>query len=215
MSFVSDLKGMSHPNLDEMKQLINEKASLILDELTKANLDYFVKEAVSIAKVIMEKYVFSIRKMFSNGEFAIKDIVEKARFTDFKTGYQQTMLEWIEQNKPNIEFKTEIPVSPQETSEKKWHYATLGVGTAGAIALAIGRCWLSALAVEIATLAVSYFIYKKEKDNSDSFSEKLNQYELDLKTNKEAFVNETISQLEEWIKKGESYSNEILTTFNL
>lgn len=209
------------PDMDENKRLINEKAGWALEELTKANLDYFVKEAVNIAKNILMKYIFSIRKLFSNGEFAIKDLAEKERFTNYRTGYQQKMMDWIEQNKPTIELDLEIPAPPQEPSDKKWHYVTLGVGTAGAVGFEIGRrCmeghryWIG-IAIELSALVASYVIYKKEQYNKENYSVNFNKYKSELNAKKEAFVNETINQLENWIKTGESYSNKLLTTFNL
>lgn len=216
---VNDMN-LDHPNLDEMKRVVNEKASLILVKLTQTNLDYFVKEAVNVAKIVLEKYVFSIRKLFSNGEFAIKDLVEKERFTNFKTGYQQKMLDWIEQNKLTIELNAKILRLPQKPADKKWLYA-LGIGTTGAIVFEIGRRWRDGdrywigILIELVTLVASYFIYKKEKSASENYSEKLSEYELEINEKKGNFVNETISQLEKWIKEGEAYSNKLLTTYNL
>lgn len=212
---------LDYPKLDEMKRLINEKASLILEELTQTNLDYFVKEAVNVAKGVMEKYVFSTRKLFSNGEFAIKDLGEKERFTNFKTGYQQKMLDWIEQNSPHVKLMTKIHTPPQKPSDKKWHYVALGVGTAGALGFEIGRrCmdshryWIG-IAIELCTIAASYFIYKNGKSKSENYEANCRQYKSELNTKKESLVDETISQLEKWVKEGEVYSNELLTTYNL
>ena len=204
-----------HPDLEEMKRLVNEKANSILEELTDANLNYFVREAVSVAESIMEKYVFSIRKVFSNGELAIKDLVEKERFTNYKTGYQQTMLDWIRKNKPIIRLEMGITSPPIQLPEKRWHFVIMGTGTVGAIALLIGHRWWTALVVEMVVLAASYFVYKKEKCDSNNYDVDLKQYESEIRTKKETFVNETISQLEKWLRKGEAYSNELLTTFNL
>lgn len=216
MNLSNNMKNIGHPNLDEMKERINEKANLILEELTNANLEYFVKESVDIAKGVLKKYIFYIRKLFSYGDYAIKDMVEKERFTNFNTGYQQKMLDWIEQNKPNIEL-----IPPRVPLEKKWHRVTLGIGTAGAIVFEVGRrCkdgeryWIGIL-IELVTLVASYFIYKKEKSDIKKYSEKLTECELTINEKKESFVNETISQLEKWLNDGETYSNELLTTFNL
>lgn len=203
------------PDLEELKRLINEKANSILEELTNANLDYFVREAVSVAESVMESYIFSIRKKYSNGELAIKDLVEKEKFTNYKTGYQQTMLDWIQKNKPVVKLEIRIISSQPQLSKKHWHYVTMGVGSLGAFVLVIGRCWWTAIAIEMVTLAVSYLFYKKEKGNRNNHEVKQRQFETDLKTKKETFVNEIISQLEKWLRKGEAYSNELLTTFNL
>ena len=174
-----------HPDLEEMKRLVSEKANAILGELTDANLNYFVREAVSVAESILEKYVFFIRKVFSNGELAIKDLVEKERFTNCKTGYQQTMLDWIQNNKPIIKLEMGITSPPPQLSKKRWHYVTMGVGTVGAIALVISHRWWTALVVEIVALAASYFVYKKEKCDSNNYDVDMKQYESEIRTKKE------------------------------
>ena len=210
-------KNNMSPHVEEMKRLVKEKAESLLKELTEDNLNYFKEKASTIAEGIMEKYVFSVYDMFTTGEFSIKDLKQREVFTNYRTGYQQKMLGWIEQNKPKIELMVEIPSPLREQSGKKWHYVTLGIGTTGAVALAIGRCWWTALAVEMVTLAASYFIYKIEKGSSNIHEAKQKQFESDSesKTKKGTVVNETISQLEKWLKEGEAYSNELLTTFNL
>lgn len=221
MNLSNNMKNIGHPNLDEMKERINEKANLILEELTNANLEYFVKESINIAKGVLKKFVFCIRKLFSYGDYAIKDLDQRETFTNFKTGYQQKMLDWIEQHKSDIELNANIPTPPQEPSDKKWYYVALGVGTAGAVGFEIGRrCmeghryWIG-ITIELITLVTSYLIYEKEKRDSENYSEKLAEYELEMNKKKETFVNETISQLEKWVKEGETYSNELLTTYNL
>ena len=207
--------------IEEMKELVSEKAESLLKDLTADSLNYFEEKASTIAAGILEKYVFSVYDMFTIGDFAIKDLKQREVFTNFRTGYQQKMLDWIEQNKPKIDLIVEIPSPPSEQSEKKWHFVALGIGTAGALGFEIGRrCmdgdryWIG-IAIEVLTLATSYFIYKKEQDDSNIVNAKLRQYEAELKTKKETFINETISQLEKWLRKGEAYSNKLLKTFNL
>jgi len=202
-------------HIEEMKRLVWEKAESLLKDFTADSLDYFEEKASTIAVGVLEKYVFSIYDMFTTGDFAIKDLKQREVFTNFRTGYQQKMLDWIEQNKPKIDLIVEIPSPQKEQSEKKWLFVTLGIGTAGAVGLAIGRCWWTALVVEMVTLAASYFVYKKEKGSINNHEAKQRQFECELKTKKETIVSETISQLERWLRKGEEYSNELLTSFNL
>lgn len=208
-------KNNMSPYIEEMQRLVREKAGTLLKDFTTDSLNYFEGKVSTIAAGIMEKYVFSVYDLYTTGEFAIKDLKQREVFINYRTGYQQKMLDWIEQNEPKIELMVEIPLPPRKQSKKKWHYVTLGIGTAGAVALAIGRCWWTALAVEMVTLTASYFIYKKEKGSSNIHEAKYRQFESDLKTKKGTVVNETISQLEKWLKEGEAYSNELLTTFNL
>lgn len=214
-------KNSMSSHIEEMKKLVSEKAESLLNDLTADSLNYFEEKVSTIATGILEKYVFSVYDMFTRGDFAIKDLKQREVFTNFRTGYQQKMLDWIEQNKPKIDLIVEIPSPQSEQSEKKWHFVALGIGTAGALGFEIGRrCmdghryWIG-IAIEVLTLATSYFIYKKEQGDSNNINAKLRQYEVDLKTKKETFANETISQLEKWLRKGEAYSNELLTSFNL
>lgn len=207
------------PELEDMRILVHGKAEYLLKDLSAENLDYFVKESTILARKVLEKYVFAVYDYYIKGECAIKDLGQREAFTNFKTGYQQKMLDWIEQHKPDIELMAEIPVPPQEPSDKKWHFVALGVGTAGAVGFEIGRrCmeghryWIG-IAIELITLVASYLIYEKEKSESDNYTAKLNQYESELK--KKTFVNETISQMEKWVMEGEAYSNELLTAYNL
>lgn len=210
------------PDIEEMKKLVKEKSKQILVELTEDNLDYFVKEASIIAEAIMERYIYAIYDFYTIGEFAIKDIGIMKSFTDYKTGYQQKMLEWKEQNKPEVHSSKLFSSSPQEPSEKHWYYVTLGTGTAGAIGLGIycyrdgwtiGRCCWVGLAIELLTLSISYYLFKKEK-NEKQKKEQCEQNESKLYQKRDLFVNETIDSLEKWLKQGEIYSNELLTTYN-
>ena len=211
------------PDIEEMKQLVQKKANRILNEFTEVNINCFVKEASIIAESTLEKYIFAVYDLFVSGELSIKELYIKESFTNPKTGYQQKMLEWKEQNKPEIHSIKLFSSSPQEPSEKHWYYATLGVGTAGAIGLgiycyrngwAIGRCCWVGLAVELLTLSISYYLFKKEK-NKKQKKEQYEQNESELHQKRELFVNEAIDSLEKWLKQGEIYSNELLTTYNL
>lgn len=201
------------PDIEKMKQLVQKKANLILSEFTEDSKNCFVKEAFIIAESILEKYIYDIYDLFVSGELSIKELSKKESFTNPQTGYQQKMLEWKEQNKPEV----------HQQFEKHWYYATLVAGTAGAIGLgiyyyqnewSISRCWLAGLAVELLTLSISYYLFKKERNEKQKNEQcKLNESELHQK--KELFVNKTIDSLEKWLKQGEINSNELLTTYNL
>lgn len=218
------MEGKRHnlfPDLEDLRRLVYEKAECLLKDLMSDNMDYFAKESAILARKVMEKYVFDVYDYYTKGEYTIKDLGQREAFTNFKTGYQQKMLNWIQQHKPDIELMAEIPTPSQKPSDKKWHYVALGVGTAGALGFEIGRrCmdghryWIG-IAIELCTLAASYFIYKNGKSNDRNYEANCRQYKSELTTIKERFVNETISQLEKWVKDGEAYSNELLTTYNL
>lgn len=212
------------PDIEEMKQLVQKKASQTLNEFTEDNLDYFVKEASIIAESTLEKFIFAVYDMFVTGKFSIKDLTKKEAFTNPRTGYQQKMLEWKEQNKPKVHSSKLFSLSLQKPSEKHWYYATLGAGTAGAIGLGIycyrdgwtiGRCCWVGLAIELLTLIISYYLFNKEKKEMQKYEEQCKQYESEISRKTDLFVNEVIDSLETWIKQGENYSKELLTTFNL
>ena len=198
---------------------VQKKAKEILGELTLNNSKYFVRESVLIAGSILNEYIYAVYDYYTDKGF--EDSIMKDEFINPETGYQQKMFNWKDHNKPNIELELGIRQAPQEPSHKKWHYVTLGVGTAGAVGFEIGRrCmdghryWIG-IAIEILTLATSYFLYEKEQGESNDYTAKLKQYEAELKTKKVSIVIETINQLEAWLKKGEEFSNELLTSFNL
>lgn len=212
------------PDIDEMKLLVQKKANQILNDFTEDNLNYFVKEASIIAESILEKYIFAIYDLFVSGELAIKDIVRLEAFTNPTSGYQQRMLQWKEQNKPQVHFSKAFPSPLQKPSNKSWHYATLGIGTAGAIGLAlycyrkglaIGRCCLYGFVVELLTLAIYYYLFKNDKNKKQKPKKQCERQESDLCQERDLFVNELIVSLEGWIKQGETYSKELLTTYNL
>lgn len=206
--------GIISPNIDEMKRLVREKAEQLLDEFTEDNLDYFIKEASVVAERVLERYIFAVYDFYTIGEFSIIDPASKEAFMNYKTGYQQKMLDWKNQNKPEINTTNK---------GKYWHLVTLGVGTAGAIGLAIycywkgltvDRCCLVGIAVELLTLLISYYLYLKEKKVKKKHEKHLEQYETELIKKKDDLANEVIDQLENWLKQGENYSNELLTTYN-
>lgn len=212
------------PDIEEMKKLVKEKSKQILVELTADNLDYFIKEASNIAEAIMERYIYAIYDLYTIGDFAIRNIEITKSFTNYETGYQRKMLEWKDQNKPEIKIMDIISTIRRQNG-KHWYYATLGVGTAGAIGSAIycyrkgseeDRCWLVGIAVELLTLVISCFLYLKEKKVKNKHEEQHEQYQTVQikKKEKEDFVNEVINQLENWLKQGENYSNELLTKYN-
>ena len=75
---------------------------------------------------------------------------------------------------------------------------------------------LVGIAVELLTLVISCFLYLKEKKVKNKHEEQHEQYQTVQikKKEKEDFVNEVINQLENWLKQGENYSNELLTKYN-
>ena len=86
--------GIISPNIDELKRLVREKADQLLDEFTEDNLDYFIKEASVVAERVLERYIFAVYDFYTIGEFSIIDPASKEAFMNYKTGYQQKMLDW-------------------------------------------------------------------------------------------------------------------------
>lgn len=201
------------PDIAEMKRLVQKKADHLLVELSESNLDYFKIEASIIAECILERYIFAIYDYYTHGESAIIEPTREKAFTDYKIGYQQKMLDWKELNKPEIKH-TDIMLNHSKKSIGKcWCYATLGIGTAGAVGLVVCHCYWLGLILESLTLVVSYYLFVNEKKCKKEYKRQQEQHKSALGLNKESVVKEVINQLEDWIKLGENYSNDLLTTY--
>ena len=134
-----------------------------------------------------------------------------------KTGYQQTMLNWREQNcmvVPQQSFEyPEHPTIPETKSQIKEVAVTGTVGTAIATGLLIfTNPWL-ALAIELLTIALAYSSYKKYKKSQKQYQMELEAYEVKINAMKNDLVNGVTEDLVNWVNKGVEYSESILETF--
>ena len=211
---MENIEHMPFLDLEGLKQHVKAKADELLVDITNENICFFVEEAIDIAENILENYVFAVYDQYTAGELAIKNQIQRESFTNYRMGYQQKMLEWKEKNKPEIELM-EIPAAPQATSTSRWSFVSFGIGSSTAIGLVCFHHYLACLIVELLTLATSIYLYKKEQNGNKVYQQQLKQYLHYMKNKKESFVTETSNMLASWLRQGEKYSNELLTTYNL
>lgn len=213
---------MNNPNFSSFLDIakleadVLEKAELFLSDITEDNLKAFSDEVKKIAEGTLQKYVFKVCDWYTDGNFSEnQDFL--SMFVDLKSGYQQTMLNWIEQNcivvqQQSFEYP-ECPAMPNSKSQIKTMTITGTVGTAVATGLLIfGHPWL-ALAVELLTVAITYHSYRKYKTSQNQYKMELEAYELKLKSMKNDLINGITEDLISWVNKGVEYSNSILETY--
>lgn len=205
------------PDVANMKDEIIKLAETILTDISEDSLNYFSEEAKRAAESTLEKYVFSVYDLYTKGALKISDNEKLTSFLDFSNGYQSLMLSWKKNHPIEVVQRTIEINEPQAepSSIKSYHKQTAVVGTIIATALAIfSKLWIG-LAVEILTLTSSTLQYKNYKTNKESYEAKIRQYEIELKSKKQLFINGIIDDLCKWINMGVEKSNEILKTFNL
>lgn len=203
-------------DLAQMRISIEEKAKIILNEVTEDDVNYFVKEAKNEAKHLMAKYIFTIYNFYTEGEFAIKNMDSLEAFTNPDTGFQAQMLNWIDQSDIAItQADMNYAEAPTKRNTSSFHKTTLGVGTAIAAGLLIFKHPWIALTVELLALSASYVQYKNKDNNEKRYNEQLEKYTKDITALKNSFVNSMISDMEKWLKDGQQKTKEVLNTFKL
>lgn len=182
------------------------------------NLKYFAERAQDIARRIMEKYVMAESHRFTDGPCIISDVDKMRDFVDFKTGYVQKMLEWIQVNSPEVRevtFNIESPVDNSDIQKNVSPKVIIGVGTAIAVGLFIfSNIWI-ALAAEI--LAICATAWQQRRLNV-SIAQKEMQSRFvaqKLEAKKNELVHGVCTDLDKWLDNGEQASDEILTNFGL
>lgn len=206
------------PDVANMKNEIVKLAGSVLTDISEDSLNYFSEEAKRAAESTLEKYVFSVYDLYTKGALKINDNEKLTSFLDFSNGYQSLMLSWKKDHPIEVVAQRTIERNEPQTEPsniKSYHKQTAVVGTIIATALAIfSKLWIG-LAVEILTLASSTLQYKNYKTNKESYEAKIRQYEIELKSKKQLFINGIIDDLCKWINMGMEKSNEVLKTFNL
>ena len=206
---------------------VRETANLLLADIINMsqtelqdNLRYFAEKAKDVAEGIMERYVFDIVEKYTENElYKINDSAKLGAFVDFSTGYQQRMLQWINEHPLEVKEETfEVPNRPVLSADTKnvKPMAIAGVGTVVAIGLYIySNVWI-ALAAELLTLAIAkLYDNKLQRDRRIEQEVKQQQYEIAIEEKKEHLINGLIKELEKWLDQGEEASNELLASFNL
>jgi hypothetical protein len=206
----------SFVNIAQLRADVIEKAELFLNEVNEDNLKSFSEEVKKTAEGALQKYIFKVYDWYTDGNFS-NDQEFLSKFVDLKTGYQQTMLDWIEQNcivvqQQSFEYP-EHPTIPETKSQIKEVAVTGTVGTAIATGLLIfTNPWL-ALAIELLTVALAYSSYKKYKKSQKQYQMELEAYEIKINSMKHDLVNGVTEDLVNWVNKGVEYSQTILDTF--
>lgn len=204
---------------------IREAADMLLSDIRlmsedelNGNLRYFAERSKLIAEHILEQYITSVKNHYSEGEFAIKDLIVFGKFVDFSSGYQAQMLDWIKNNNPltveDVIF--EIPKKPNMNSSNHINPKIIAIpGTVIAVGLFIfTNIWI-ALSAEIIT-CLAILTQKKRIAKSEKqviFEQK--QYEQELIAQKNQLVAGMISDLDKWLDNGEEASNNILKEYNI
>ena len=210
---------MTTPLIDKayLKTQVQEKAKLLLSEISDENLKYFTEEIKKLAEGILERYVFDIYDTYTTSAFAIKNDDVLQSFSDFNSGYQAQMLKWISDNALKIEhIEINLPKPPAETVPKaKNPLCHLGIGTVIATGLFIfTNAWV-ALAAEVLTIAIAYRQYAKNVTIQKHYALEKERYAHELKTKKDKLIQGLIDDLEKWLDQGKAESDIILASYNL
>lgn len=210
----------------ELNKKIREKANFLLKDphlMSETELQnklrYFSEDAKDIAERILEEYIFSVFDKYTEGSSAISDSILLAQFVDLKTGYQQQMLDWIQEHPLNVkEEYFELPELPNEKTVKSdiSPKLILGIGTVVAVGLFVfTNIWIALAAEILAIVIMKNRINKTTKRRADELDIKRNHYEIAIKAKINQLINGIIEDLEKWIDLGEVMSNEILLNFKL
>lgn len=210
---------MTTPLIDKvyLKTQVQEKAKLMLGEITDENLKYFTEEVKKLAEGILEKYVFDIYDTFTTGAFTIENEDTLQAFSDFNLGYQAQMLKWISDNALKIEHvEIKLPKQPAATAPKTTNpIYPLAIGTVIATGLYIFTNIWVALAAEILTLALAYRQYLKNDKTQKQYTLEKERYAHELKIKKDKLIQGLIVDLEKWLDQGKAESDRILASYNL
>lgn len=204
-------------DIQPLKTAIIEKANLLLTEITEENLKTFLQAVTMIAEGVMEQYVFKVYNLYSKGEFKIANIDTLVSFTDYCSGYQSKMLNWIKSNPIQLqEQNVEMPKRPKAPQINKHQpVITISIGTATAIGSYIfTNAWV-ALATEILTLVIAYRQKAKQQKDKRFYESELKAYNIQLGKKRMALINGLTEDLVKWLEMGKEYSNYILLSYNL
>ena len=209
----------SYPEIEfePLKTAIEEKACLLLAEITEDNLKTFAQEVKLIAEGVMEQYIFKVYNLYSEGARKISDHDVLEAFIDYSSGYQSKMLAWNESHPIQLkEIKIEIPNLPENPKiNKQLPVITISAGTAIAIGLFIfSNAWV-ALAAEILTLAIAYKQQSKQHKEQQAYEAELLAYNNQLGMKRMTLINGLTEDLVKWLEMGKDYSDSVLTSYIL
>lgn len=208
-----------HPQMEfePLKAAIEDKATLLLTEITEENIKVFAQEVKMIAESVMEQYVFKVYDIYSDGALKITDLDKLASFTDFSSGYQSKMLAWNNSHPIQLrEQKVEIPRCPEAPRNNQYQPAvTVTIGTVVAIGIFVfSNAWV-ALAAEILALSIAYRQKAKQKKSKGLYEAELSAYNSQLGMKRMTLINGLTDDLIKWLEMGKEYSDSILVSYNI
>lgn len=201
---------------DEIHSYLN---NLVQNRIGESEISLFLAKAKSIVEYAFDDY---INRQFSKNICKVVPNKESA-YSSFTDGYVSKMKRWTSNNgiKLNPIHLSDVQVSAkkQDSSNKsKAHIAIAIGGTALALSAVFipkfisrsntGNSSLTALAIELITLGLSYYSYKSscvKQNNVDRNS--------DLTNSKERLFELVWSQIALWLDKAEKESDNLLNQY--
>lgn len=218
-----------YPQIDfhELRLMVNQKAELLLQNINEEDLSYFLEQVKKGAAGILTSFSYATFDLYTSGPRRITDSSKLESFSDFQSGYENQIEEWISNNPitlrgfelftpPTTDGSTPLYGSNSERF-KPWQSIPISGDSKcispsnifiGGTVIAIGLLLFSkpwaALVTEAATMALCH--HQKSKIEASK---------QELESAKNRLINEVLEDLTNWLKRGNSKSDEILESFNL
>ena len=204
----------------ELETNVRKNAEDYLSDITEDNLRAFAESTRSIAKIVLEKFYFAVDDLYSDGPLELQDKEQLAKFSDFSDGYRSKMINWASEHEIVIqEMKVTPSLNYPELSDIETSKLPLTIGGIGTI-VAVGLCiftklWIAVVA-ELLVLATTIYSYKKATAHrNEEYEILVKEYEIRLQEEKQRLINGLISDLKEWLKNAEEFSEETLASFGI
>lgn len=203
-------------DIGKLQVAIQEKADVLLNEITEDNLKYFSSEIKKVAESILDEYIFKIYDIYTEGALKIEDTDHLLAFTDYTNGFQGLMDNW--KNLHPIIIKQEtvtLPLEPQMRTQKiAANHVAVG-GTIIATGLLIfSNVWV-ALAVELLTVAITYYKIQERKNYENDFEFQKQKYQIEIQKKKSELIQGLTNDLELWLSNAANEANSILKQLGL
>ena len=209
----------------ELNNRIHEAAKLYLADIQqmsekelKDNLRYFAEKCKGIAEGILENHVFANFTKYSEGPFAISDTETLSMFCDFKTGYQQQMLNWIAEHPLEVKEEVfELPQRPEDAIKNAplSPAAILIGGTIVSVGLFIfTNIWIF-IGAELLSVLLAKIQSNRVRKSDEQRKMAMEHYAVAIENKKNELVNGMIVELEKWLDIGEEESRRISSSYNL
>ena len=216
----SNTKNVIMINYVELETNVRKNAEGYLTDITEDNLRSFAESTKLIAKIVLEKFYFAVDELYVEGALKLQDNEQLAKFSDFCDGYRSKMINWANEHEIMIqEMKVNPSLHYPELSDIDTSKLPLAIGGIGTI-VAVGLCiftkiWIAVVA-ELLVLATTIYSYKKvTKHRNEEYEILLKKYEIQLQEEKHRLIDGLISDLKEWLKNAEEYSEQTLASFGI